>query len=108
MIDFCDDNTPKYQKKKNQKSKSSKRSNHKHQYEKLIVKGIIGWTWAKQCSICGRISCRLALSTREFQKPEYRQLPYISQQSYYTYEELQKLYPNVKILNKTYWELEEE
>lgn len=106
MIDFCDDNTP-YRKKKDQKSKSSKRSDHKHQYEKIIIKSLIGWQWAQRCTICHRIKTKYCISDREFIKPECRQLPYVSRQTYYSYEEMVELYPDVEIIDKFAWELED-
>lgn len=98
MIDFCDKDTP-HKKKKDQKSKSNKRSNHKHQYEKVIVKGFISWQWAEQCTICGRIKYNCRILDKEFIKPEFRQSAYISQRICYSQEELTQLYPNIKIIN---------
>lgn len=105
MIDFCDKDTP-HKKKKDQKSKSNKRSNHKHQYEKIIIKGFIGWQWAERCTICHRIKCNYHTSDREFIKPDCRQLPYVSRQTYYSYEEMLELYPDIEIINKFAWELD--
>lgn len=104
MNDFCDDITP-YKKKKKQKSKSNKRSDHKHNYEKVIMKSVIGWMWARKCKICGRLDYKLAVSAQEFQRPECRQLPYSNRQCYYTYEELKELYPEIKIIEHSPWEL---
>lgn len=103
---MIDNDIPTYRKKKSQKSKSSKRSNHKHQYNKVIIRSIIGWQWAEECTLCGRLKYNLKLSTKEFQKPEYKDFPYISQKSYYSFEEMLELYPEVKIINKYPWEME--
>lgn len=106
MIDkMVDEEFLRYKKKKSQKSKSSKRSDHKHQYEDIIVKSLVGWQWAERCIICNRVKYKIAISDREFVRPECRQLPYVSQQTYYTYEELLKLYPNVDIINEFVWNL---
>lgn len=47
---------PKYRKKsKSSQSNSKKRSDHKHQYEKVIIfNPFFGFCWGKRCSICGR------------------------------------------------------
>lgn len=106
MIDFCDGDAMRHKKKKDQKSKSSKRSDHKHQYEKIIIRGFIGWQWAERCTICGRIKTKFCVSDREFIKPEYRQLPYVSWQTYYSQEELEELYPDVEIIDASLWDLD--
>lgn len=48
---------PKYRKKsKSSRSNSKRRSNHKHQYEKIAYRGgMFGFEWGKRCSVCGRI-----------------------------------------------------
>lgn len=54
-------------------SNSQRRSDHKHKYEKIILKSIIGYQWGKKCGICGRIDDRPCISLqqrREFMKPE--------------------------------------
>ena len=55
MEDFND--IPKYHKKgKSSKSSSAKRSDHKHNYEKVISNdGWIGFIWGKRCKGCGRM-----------------------------------------------------
>lgn len=46
---------PKYKKKKKQSSDSSKRSDHKHEYERVISGGLsLNCIWMKRCKICGR------------------------------------------------------
>lgn len=92
------DDIMRHKKKKDQKSKSNKCSNHKHQYEKIIVKTIAGWNWAMQCVICGRIKEKFSLACKDFIRPECRHLPYIGDSVCYSYAELIKLYPNVKII----------
>lgn len=72
------DEVAKYRKKKPQNSKSSKRSNHKHQYEKSITMqtGIHGdlppsFYWSTHCSVCGRLG-DFSIDNDDFRKPEYR------------------------------------
>lgn len=77
------DEIAKYRKKKPQNSKSSRRSDHKHVYEKCIQIGynrfrpeLVAYIcWSRHCSICGRQD-NVGLSFREedevFVKPEYR------------------------------------
>lgn len=105
MNNFCEEDTTPYKKKKDQKSKSNKRSNHKHQYKKIIIKSFIGWQWAEKCEICGRIKYKFTLSDKEFRRPETLGAPYLNRQCYYTYEELLKLFPNYEIINQDMWEL---
>ena len=49
-----DDQIPKHKKKKYSKSNSTKRSDHKHDYEKVILKTCLDIRWANRCRICGR------------------------------------------------------
>lgn len=87
-----------YRKKKDQKSKSEKRSNHKHIYEKIIMQSILGWQWAERCIQCGRKKYRFKLNCNDFVKPEYRDYPYLSQSFFYTFEELKEKYPDIDIV----------
>lgn len=71
------DEVAKYRKKKSQKSKSSKRSDHKHQYEKTITMntGLHGnmppdFYWSTHCAICGRRG-EFSIDNDDFRKPEY-------------------------------------
>ena len=46
---------PKYKKKKNNSSLSKKRSDHKHDYEKVIIENFLGnYVWEYRSKICGR------------------------------------------------------
>lgn len=98
-----EDNTP-YKKKKDQKSKSIKRSDHKHQYEKIIMRSIVGWQWIERCTQCGRLKYNKRFIDKEFIKPEYQSKPYISDKSYWTYAEMVKLFPDIEIIDKAPWE----
>lgn len=94
---------PKYKKKKNNSSKSSKRSNHKHQYKTIIMRGFMGWIWASECAICGRIKTD-HFTDADFIRPEYRDTIGLCSKYFYTYEELKRIYPNIKIIDKSPWE----
>lgn len=98
MIDFCDNDAMRHKKKKDQKSKSNKRSTHKHQYEKVIIESFFGWCWGLQCTQCGRLKYNALTHTDEFTRPEYIGGHWISKQCFYTYEELKEKYPNTKII----------
>ena len=98
------DEIPKYKKRKNNSSKSSKRSDHKHDYQLVIMGGFIGWAWVDRCRICGRVKAKPFSSHKEFMKPEFRNLPYHCSDSFYSYEELKELYPDVEIVLETPWE----
>lgn len=98
-----DSDIPKYKKKKKNSSKSNKRSNHKHQYIIVIMQGFVGWIWGEECQICGRIKSNHFID-RDFIRPEYRNYPYISEKTYYSYEELKKIYPDIKIIKSHPWD----
>lgn len=67
---FSDETLPKHKKKKAQTSKSNKRSDHKHQYEKIIIKNW-GWIWGERCVICGRIKTNYLVHCPEFCKEPF-------------------------------------
>lgn len=98
------DDIPKYRKKKNNDSKSSKRSDHKHQYKRIILKGFIGWIWGEKCEICGRVKAKPVIACREFIRPECQNPHLLSERIYYTYEELVNLYPDVEVIDKAPWD----
>ena len=90
-----------HKKRKDQKSKVSKRSDHKHDYEKIIGRGICGWVWIERCRICGKMKDGNWFGDEEFMKPEYRKERTIYSSSYfYSEEELRELYPDVEIITK--------
>lgn len=82
-------------------SNSSKRADHKHQYERVIIKFILGYYWGRKCSVCGRIDEQLkyALTShgRDFMKPEAIGKPSISTADYLSIEEIRAKYPDVPI-----------
>lgn len=72
------DEIPRYRKKKTQTSKSSKRADHKHEYEKTITAvqgrkavGFVSWNWSTHCKICGRPG-DFIINNDDFRKPEYK------------------------------------
>lgn len=93
--------TMRHRKKKDQQSKSSKRSDHKHQYEKCIAETMIGWSWAKACKICGRFkSGKLSFFNSDssgLRYPEKENYAGYCKEDFYTLEELRQKYPYVKI-----------
>lgn len=89
-----------HKKKKPQNSKSQKRSDHKHEYEDVIVGGLLGWNWGKVCKICGRLDTNKSFGTssyKEFLRDEYKEHHGISVKYFYTAEELKEKYPGTKI-----------
>lgn len=62
------------------------------------MQGFIGWVWGKECQICGRIKKSNRFIDKSFIRPEYKDCSYISEEIYYSYEELRKIYPNIKII----------
>ncbi len=87
----------KYRKKRPQTSKTQKRANHKHQYQKIIVQTIVGWDWGQCCTICGRISYKFALSSSDFMRPERTRRPCVSRADFYDLEELLTKFPGVPV-----------
>lgn len=67
---------PKYRKKRPQVSKTTKRSDHKHRYEKTITmrshkSGSADFYWSTHCSICGR-SGNFNIDNDDFRRPEWK------------------------------------
>ena len=102
------------------KSNSSKRSDHKHDYEKVILESWFGFEWGKRCTICGRIDSgpfNFSTSSRfDFMKPETTKKPGISFRDYLTIAEIKEKFPGVPIYKydksvrhgwRTYKEVEE-
>jgi hypothetical protein len=82
------------------KSKSSKRADHKHQYERVIIKWIFGYKWGQRCKVCGRVDDGNSFSRshrEDFLKPEAIGKPGISNRDYLSLTELHTKYPNVDI-----------
>ncbi len=81
-----------HRRKRPQTSKSANRSDHKHQYEKVIEHGVLGWVWRKRCHICGRFDNNYRLYNKDFIRPECRNNAGISFADFYTVEELRVVY----------------
>ena len=93
---MINDEVGKYRKKKSNKSKSSHRSNHKHEYKKVIVEY---GGWAEKCTICGRIKLNNTFCiNKDFIKPQYKNYPYISKDMFYSKEEISEQYPNCEFI----------
>ena len=90
-----------YRKKRDQKSKASKRSSHKHEYERCIVSGIIGWYWGEACKTCGRIrsgtSSSFSINCEGLRYPDKENKAGFCREDFYTPEELREKYPGVRI-----------
>lgn len=86
-----------HRKKRPQTSKSQKRADHKHQYEKVIVQTIVGWDWGQHCMICGRFSNRFVFVCRDFMRPHCKHEHGVSSDDFYSLEELLTLFPDVPI-----------
>ena len=96
MQDFYDE-VPKHKKKKDGKSKSNRRSSHKHEYEDILLSGwLFGFSWTERCKICGRLKSKSYSAAKEgLMKP--RTHKYISNADYYTAEELHEKFPDIDI-----------
>ena len=100
---------PTHKKKSTTASKSSakKRSNHKHDYERVIIQSPINekeYFWGKRCKICGRVDDRDMFksdSTKGLVKKKVK-VELNSSTHYfnifYSIKELKKLFPEVPIL----------
>lgn len=101
-----DDQIPRHRKKKYSKSNSSKRSDHKHDYEKVIVKTWYDISWGDRCRICGRMSGRPAYCSTDYSlytkcssTDDRRHTSRLLGRTYraLSLSELQVKYPNTKI-----------
>ena len=97
---------PKYRKKKKSgKSLASRRSDHKHEYQRVILDiGLGAYHWGGCCTICGRIddSCGSFAEREEFMHPdEFKRggLPY---RRFLSVPELEEKFPGVPIFK---WDL---
>lgn len=88
---------PKHRKKKDNGSKTNRRSSHKHQYQDIIMEGwLYGFCWAERCSICGRLKSK-GFSTMTEGLMHKRDTRVISKDSYLTLEEIHEKFPNVDV-----------
>ena len=93
---------PKYRKKRPQVSKSTKRSDHKHLYEKTITmhshrSGSNDYYWSTHCSICGRPG-NFNIDNDDFRLPEWKGKARIwAQNMCIPFDEVVKRYPDIPI-----------
>lgn len=100
MEDFND--IPKYHKKgKRSKSNSNKRSNHKHEYEKIIYEDWFGYSWGKRCKICGRIDTYYSHFSSENYKDFRGTIIHGGRSRSMSPAEIRQVIPNVPIYNRT-------
>lgn len=105
----AEEETSKHKKKSKTSSKSvsSKRSNHRHDYERVIIKSGFSdaeYHWAKRCRICGRVddsewSKETAMDglVKRYEKGQIKENTY-SFRVFYSPDELKKLFPNTAVL----------
>ena len=83
------------------KSNSSKRADHKHDYEKVVLQTWFGWEWGKRCKICGRIDSfpfNYLRSTRDdFLRPEVIERGSMTLRDFLSIEEIRKKFPDARI-----------
>lgn len=96
------ENEPRHRKKHPQNSKASKRADHKHEYERVIIKTFFGMHWGGRCKICGRINAGKYYSDKEFVRPECRNKFAIGLRDFYSVEELAVLYPGIEVVIERY------
>lgn len=101
MDKLTNDEAVRYRKKSqtSSRSNSSKRSDHKHQYEKIIVRWIFGFQWSNRCKICGRIdgNGKALYGYRDFLKPEFKEAHAFSNARFMSVPEIRKKYPGIQI-----------
>ena len=97
--------------KTSSKSNSDRRSNHKHDYEPVIIEEEHSrkeYHWAKRCKICGRVDDR-GWFKDDSKKDLIKRKETIKFQSgdtftfdiFYSFRELQKLFPGASIIKCT-------
>lgn len=83
------------------RSNSSKRADHKHQYERIIMKWIFGYQWGRRCTVCGRIDDGFgnysSARHQDFLKPEALKKPGISNRDYLSLKEIRTKYPGIDV-----------
>ena len=98
-----DEREPKHRKKKpSDKSKSSSRSDHKHEYEPCILKYIV-YIWGERCSICGRTRSKWSVAkNRLLLRSESLGKPGIGLNDYLSVPEMKEKFPGVKVYEEYY------
>lgn len=91
-------------------SKSVQRSNHKHEYEKVIIREFIGYTWGGRCKFCGKFQSHYRhFSTSrylDFRRPESLEQSWISNESFFNLEEIRTKFPDVPIYEFSYEDMQ--
>lgn len=100
--------------KTSSKSASTKRSDHKHDYEPIIIEYDKGrltnkYYWAKRCKICGRVDDNPGWFKPDGKKGLIKKKETVKLQSgdtftfdiFYSFRELQKLFPGTAIMKCT-------
>ncbi len=88
---------PMHKKKRPQTSKSIKRSDHRHGYERIIAQTPVGWDWGERCMFCGRLSNKFLFASRDFIRPDRIGGVGISSDDFYCLEEIRQQFPNIPI-----------
>ena len=82
-------------KKKINTSQAKNRSDHKHDYEKIIVESFLsGWNWGKVCKICGRVEQNNYNSCSDFLKSK-KENEFV--RTFLTADEVHEKYPQYRI-----------
>lgn len=91
-------------------SKSVHRSNHKHEYEKVIIRGFIGYAWGGRCRLCGKFQSHYrhfsASRYMDFRRPESIGQYGISNESFFSLEEIRTRFPDVPIYEFSYEDMQ--
>lgn len=106
LISFNDISAHKKKSKTASQSDSKKRSDHKHDYEKVIIEGLFGFQWGKHCTICGRIDdyySHFSTMNREGLLSEERLASGLRYKAGLTIDEIREHYPDIRVfqLNQT-------
>ena len=98
-----DEEVARYRKKKPQNSKSAKRSDHKHQYERAICihvnnfnHEIRSFYWGNRCAICGRGN-GIELDNSDFRKDEWKNYHGWGHDMFLSKEEILAKFPNYPV-----------
>lgn len=82
-------------------SKSRKRSDHKHDYERIIIKSFIGYQWGRKCKVCGRIDDEFRHFSmsgyQDFMRPDASKHPGIGTAEFYSESEVREKFPGIPI-----------
>lgn len=83
------------------RSDSKRKADHTHDYEKVIIRSIIGYKWSGRCRICGKFQSQYSNYSRsgcqDFIRPECKNKPGISSGSFLSVAEIRSKYPGILI-----------